>query len=248
MFSGKGPSPEKSCVLASAANLSARQWSTGRRNFTSRFSAFSHRGAGDVDLVGFGEGFARGLTLGVEEGVGHGAADEQSVDLVEQGVDDLDLVGDLGAADDGDEGAVGVGDGLAEVGEFLLHEQAGGALAALLLDEVRDAFGGGVGAVCGTEGVVDVDVAELGELFGEGWVVGLFGGVEAQVFEQESLAGLEVAGHLARDGADAVGREGDVLAVGEDVHRAGRGDGRRRGEGSWCRRACPWDGRGARRG
>ena len=41
--------------------------------------------------------------------------------------------------------------------------------------------------------------------------------VEAEVFEQQRLAGLEVAGHLERDVADAVGREGDVLAVGENV-------------------------------
>ena len=40
----------------------------------------------------------------------------------------LDLVGDLGAADDGDEGLVGFGEGLAEVGELLLHQQAGGGL------------------------------------------------------------------------------------------------------------------------
>ena len=92
------------------------------------FSALCERGFGDVDLVGFDERLAGGLALGVEEGVGHAAADEDGVGLVEQVVDDFDLVGDLGAADDGDEGLVGVGDGLAEVVEFLLHEQAGGGL------------------------------------------------------------------------------------------------------------------------
>ena len=171
------------------------------------------RGFGDVDLVGFDEGFAGGLALGVEEGVGHAAADDDGVSLVEQVVDDLDLVGDLGSADDGDEGLVGFGEGLAEVGELLLHEQAGGGD----FDEVGDAFGGGVGAVGAAEGVVDVDVAETGEFFGEGGVVGLFFGVEAEVFEQEGLAGFEVGGHLAGDGADAVGGEGDVLVVAEDV-------------------------------
>ena len=49
--------------------------------------------------------------------------------LFEQVVDDVDLVGDLGAADDGDEGLVGLGERLAEVGELLLHEQAGGGAA-----------------------------------------------------------------------------------------------------------------------
>jgi hypothetical protein len=61
------------------------------------------------------------------------------------------------------------------------------------------------------EGVVDVDVAERGELGGEGGVVGLLFGVEAEVFEQQGLAGFELAGHLGGDLADAVGGEGDVL-------------------------------------
>jgi hypothetical protein len=53
---------------------------------------------------------------------------------------------------------------------------------------VGDAFGGGVGAVGGAEGVVDVDLGEAGKLFGEGGVVGFFFGVEAEVFEQKDLA------------------------------------------------------------
>ena len=93
-------------------------------------SALASAALGDVDLVGFDEGFAGGLALRVEEGVGHAAADEEGVGFVEQVVDDLDLVGDLGAADDGDEGLVGFGDGLAEVVELLLHQQAGGGLTA----------------------------------------------------------------------------------------------------------------------
>ncbi len=153
------------------------------------------------------------LALRVEEGVGHAAADDDGVGFVEEVVDDVDLVGDLGSADDGDEGLVGFGEGLAEVGELLLHEQAGGGM----FDEVGDALGGGVGAVGAAEGVVDVDVAEGGEFFGEGGVVGLFFGMEAEVFEQEGLAGFEVGGHLAGDCADAVGGEGYVFVVAEDV-------------------------------
>ena len=157
------------------------------------------------------------LTLSVEEGVGHASADDDGVGLgwavVEKVVDDADLVGDLGSADDGDEGLVGFSEGFAEIFEFLLHEQAGCGD----LDEVGDAFGGGVSAVGAAEGVVDVDVAERGELFCEGGVVGLFFGVEAEVFEQERLAGFEVGGHLAGNCADAVGRECYVLVVAEDV-------------------------------
>ena len=56
-----------------------------------------------------------------------------------------------------------------------------------------------------------------GELFGEGGVVGFFFGVEAEVFEEKGLAGLEVAGHLGGDLAYAVGREGYVFVFVEDV-------------------------------
>ena len=69
----------------------------------------------------------------------------------------------------------------------------------------------------GAEGVVDVEIAEACELFGEGWVVGLLAGVEAEILEKEGLAGLEIAGELLSDGADAVGGEGDVLVGIEDV-------------------------------
>jgi len=64
------------------------------------------------------------------------------------------------------------------------------------------------------EGVVDVEVAEAGELFGEGGVVGLLFGMEAKVFEQEGLADFEIVGELGGEGADTVGREGDVFRPG----------------------------------
>jgi len=48
------------------------------------------------------------LALGEQEGVGHAAADDQDVDLVDQVPENLDLSGDLGAADDRGEGSFGV--------------------------------------------------------------------------------------------------------------------------------------------
>ena len=106
----------------------------------------------------------------LEEGVGHGAADAERVDLAEQVLDDVDLVGHLGAAEDRDERALGVVQRLAEIVDLLVHQQAGGGHRHVL----DHALGGGVGAVRGAEGVVDVDVAELGELLGEAGVVLFF--------------------------------------------------------------------------
>ena len=41
--------------------------------------------------------------------------------------------------------------------------------------------------------------------------------MEAQVFEEQHLAGLELARHLGRDLADAIGREGDVEGIADVV-------------------------------
>ena len=70
---------------------------------------------GGVDLVGFGERVADLLALGEREGVGHGAADEDGVGLVEQAVDDFDFIGNFGAAEDDDEGTLGVFEFVAEI-------------------------------------------------------------------------------------------------------------------------------------
>ncbi len=63
-------------------------------------------GPGDIQLVELDERLADVLSLRLQKGVGHAAADDNGVDLFEQVVDDLDLIGDLGATDDGDEGLV----------------------------------------------------------------------------------------------------------------------------------------------
>ena len=155
--------------------------------------------AGDIELVGFDEGLAGRLRCGlsVEEGVCHSAADDDRVRLLEQVVDNADLIGDFRATDDGDKRLVGafsrlraaVSQCFAHVGEFFLHEQTCGGMR----DEAGDAFGRGVGAVGGSEGVVHVDVAEAGELLGEGGDHSPSSlGVKAEVLEKERLAGFEV--------------------------------------------------------
>ena len=189
----------------------------GEKELDASLGGFGESGFGDIDLVGFHETLAGGLALRIEEGVGHGAADQKGVGFLEEGVDDLDFVGDFGAADDGDEGAVGLGDGFAEVGELLFHEEAGSGLAAAFANDAGDAFGGGVGTVGGAEGVIDIDIAQVGELFGEVVVVLFFFGMEAKIFEKEGLPGFEVVGHFRGDFTDAIGGEADVFFGAEKV-------------------------------
>jgi len=71
----------------------------------------------------------------------------------------LIFVGDLGATEDRDEGALWVADGFAEELQLLLDQEAD--RARLALEGLGGAEGAGVLAMGGAEGVVDVDVAEL---------------------------------------------------------------------------------------
>jgi len=158
------------------------------------------------------------------ESESHAAADNQHVDLVEQVVDQLDLVADLGTAEDGEEGTLGLLEGLGEVLELLLHEEAGSLLGEVNTDH------GTVGTVGGAEGVVDEHVTERGEALAELLDIRLIGldlfalgvlaaallfGVEAQVLEEHNAAVGGFVDGLLGSFADAVIGEGDLLAAEE---------------------------------
>lgn len=81
--------------------------------------------------------------------------------LVEHVLNELDLVRDLGTTENGEEGPLGRLEDLGKVLELLRHEEASGALGKL------DANHGGVGAVGGSESIVDVDSSERGERLAE---------------------------------------------------------------------------------
>jgi hypothetical protein len=85
---------------------------------------------------------------GLLEGKRHATADDDRVDLGEKVVDQLDLVADLGTSEDGEEWALRALNGLGEVLELLLHEEAGGLLWGVNTDH------GAVGAVGGSESIV----------------------------------------------------------------------------------------------
>ena len=142
--------------------------------------------AGQVHLVALDQALADLFVLSEEEGVGHRAADEQRVGLVQQRLDDVDLVGDLGAAEDRDERALAACHGVAEELQLLLDEEAD--RPRLALHHLRHAEGAGVLAVGGAEGVIDVDVAELRELAGEVGVVLLLVLMESEVLQQQDVA------------------------------------------------------------
>ena len=53
-----------------------------------------------------------------------------------------------------------------------------------------DALSGGMGAMSSAKGIVDIEIAEGCELAGESGIVLLLFRVEAQIFQQQDLAGL----------------------------------------------------------
>src|SRR5690606_33891738 len=114
------------------------------------------------------------------------AADDQRVDLLHEVHEEVDLGGDLRAADDGDDRAVRIAEALFKGFEFRLHGAAG-----IGGQQVGEAFRRGVRAVRGREGIVDVDVAVGGEGCGEIGVVLLFALVETGVFEKQDTAVVE---------------------------------------------------------
>ena len=129
-----------------------------------------------------------GQARGEHEGVGDAAADDELVDLGGEGLQDGELGGDLRAGDDRHQRALRVRERAAQ-GVQLGGQQRPGAGD---LRELRDAVGGGLGAVRGAEGVVGVHVAQRGHPARERLVVLLLALVEAAVLEQHDLAGLHV--------------------------------------------------------
>ena len=165
----------------------------------------------EFDLVRFDQRLAYGLALRLEEGIGHAAADDEGVDFAQQILDDADFVAHFCAAENGYEGTLRIFESTAQILEFLFHEQAGGGF----LDELRDADRRGMGAVGSSEGVVNIELGQLGQPFGKILVVGLFLGVEAEILEQKRLAFFQFEGDFFGFRSNAVGTEAYVFAARE---------------------------------
>ena len=147
------------------------------------------------DLGAFGvveAGANRGAAEDLVERVSHAAADDNFVGFLEEIFDERDFVGDLSAAENGEQWAVRMIENFGEGFEFGFHEETGG------FEREGDADHGAVRAVGGAESVVDEDITELAEGGAEGrdgGRIGLLGGavlefyfafffdVETEIFE-----------------------------------------------------------------
>ena len=80
-----------------------------------------------------------------------------------------------------------------------------------------DALGGSVRAMRRAEGIIHVEVAELGQMLGEVRIVGFLLGMEAKVLQQQGLSALQLLRHFFGLHANAIRREADVFAAAHNV-------------------------------
>ena len=161
----------------------------GQQELHALFLGAGHHVLGVLDVLAIQQGSAHAAAHGREEGVGHAAADDDLVALFDQVVDDADLVGNLRAAQDGDQRTDGVFKGVAHEADLFLDQVAHGGGKI-----VGHAGGGAMGSVGGTESVVHEDLGQRRELFGKlGVVLGL-ARLKADVFQQHGFAVLQFGG------------------------------------------------------
>ena len=150
-FSGKLVSSTWMACALSEKSVAAT-WSTGRSSFTRRASARSRTSLATLFLSPLDLRLSDRHAFGGEECVGHRAADEQRIDLREQGIDHRDLVRDLGATEHRDERLLRRVDQRAQVLDLSHHQQP----CALFSDEPHHARRRRMRAVRSSEGVIDV--------------------------------------------------------------------------------------------
>mmetsp|Transcript_17979 Transcript_17979/g.32596 ORF Transcript_17979/g.32596 Transcript_17979/m.32596 type:complete len:400 (+) Transcript_17979:110-1309(+) len=190
----------------------------GKKNLLSKPLGLGQDLLGGLNKVVLDKGGSDIEALGLEEGEDHASSNDDLLALVEEGVKDSDLGGDLGSSNNGGHGALAVGNGSVKVLEFLGKEESrdrGG-------EELGDTLGGGVGTVGGSKGVVDKEVKGGSELLDEsGLVLGLLL-VEACVLKHNDIAFLGGTDNLGHLFSDAVGGKSDGRSE-ELCHAGGTG-------------------------
>ena len=110
--------------------------------------------------------------------LGHLAADQHLVGTAPEVLQDADLVVDFRPAGDEHERMLHLAEQPPQLLQLALEQQAG-----VGGQDLRDADGGGMRAMCGAEGVVHVEIEAVRELAGEVRIVRLLAGVEARVLQ-----------------------------------------------------------------
>src|SRR4051812_15470831 len=148
--------------------------------------------ANGVELVTFEQRVADFVTRSGKEGETHAAADEKTIDLWQQALDDRELVRDLRPTEHDDIRTTGLFGQLPENLDLAEHEITG-----RMRQSLRDVVDAGVLAMNGAERVIDVTVRESRQLVRESAPLRIvFAGlarVEAHVLEQRDVGAAVVA-------------------------------------------------------
>ena len=155
----------------------------GKEELYACFFSLCHHFLAVVNLFFIEERSTDGVALSSEEGVSHTAADDEGINLGEEVVDNVELIGNLSTAEDCNEGTCGIFERFAHYADFLLDE-----VAASCGEVISNACSGSVRSVSGTECVVYVNVSKCSEFFCEFGVVLFFSCVETNVFKKNSFA------------------------------------------------------------
>ena len=159
----------------------------GQEQLDALFLCLLHHFRTVFDLLTVKQGLADAVALCGKEGVCHTAADNQGVDLAEQVVDNIQFVGDLCAAENGNEGTFRIRQSLAHDRDFFFNQEAadGGHSGVLCY-----AGSGSMCAVRSAECVIDKNVRKCSELAGEFLAVLFLVCGETGVLQKNDVAGL----------------------------------------------------------
>ena len=158
-----------------------------------------HEISGEIETILVLQGFAHVVAFRCDEGIRHAAADQDDIGFFHQIRDDLDLVADLRAADDGSERTLRLFDNAVKEIDFFLQQQSG-----YHRHQLADTGNGCMASVRYTECVIDRQVAAFDQSFCKGRIILFFFFMKTKVFKEQDFARCESRFLLLCFFADAV--------------------------------------------
>ncbi len=211
--------------IGTGLELSRDNHVTGQQQFAARLGGFVRDVARGVGQIVFTQRFAHIEALSGEERIGHSAADDDDIDLVDQIAKQVQLGGDFRPAHHSHHRPFGAAKRLFQRLQFFGHQAA-----CAVGQQFGHAGGRGMGAVGGGEGIVAEHIAEGGEELRHFGIVRLFHSRKTRVFDEDhsvrrgGLDRLAVGAFDEGDGAaqrglkrghgDTQGHVRDVFALG----------------------------------
>ena len=150
-------------------------------------AAFGLKFFRQIDLFGLNQALTDLPTLSEREGVRHRAADKNFITDPKKILDYHDLVGDLRAAKNRDEGTLRIANRVRKILNFLLDKET--ANARFALHSHRNGNHRSVRSVASSKRVIDVNVGKRSQLSGKFFVPLLFAGLESEVFKNHDRTG-----------------------------------------------------------